>query len=271
VADAYVQAIRLKAFAPVAMQVSNIRFQMGRHRSRKTGRCRRLESACGQKGRPRLNKSTFIQAACAVLPLLSASTATAAASSQPARRAAAAPSYSVSGISIGMTVEQVKAAARSGNLQVSDSTPTETFAQAVDLAQHRPVALQSGIRTLTLTNGIGNRVFVKFTQFPDGGRVSYLRFTVPKASYTPDEAVAEMTKRYGKLTDAIRAPMVSGLLTRWCAPSPKCSSATPSLNVYADAVDTAIQLDSGDAMTNRAAAALKAAIAASPAAKRAAF
>ena len=170
-----------------------------------------------------------------------------------------------------MTVEQVTATARSGRLTITDSSPTETFAQAVDLAQHRPVAQQSGVRTLTLTNGVRNRIFVKFTQFPEGGRVSYLRFTVAKASYTPDEAVTEMKQRYGKPTDAISAPMVMGMLTRWCAPSPKCSAATSSLNVYADAVDTAIQLDGGEAMTNRAASALKAAIAASPAAKRAAF
>jgi hypothetical protein len=218
-----------------------------------------------------LNKSTLIQAACAVLSVPSASTATAAPPSKPTRPPAAAPSYAVSGISIGMTVEQVIATARSGNLQITDTSSTETFAQAVDLAQHRPVARQSGIRWLTLKNGVGNTISVKFTQFPNSGLASFIRFSVAKTSYSPDEAATEMTKRYGKPTDAIRAPMVSGFLTRWCAPSPKCSSATPSLNVYADAVDTAIQLDSGDAMTNRAAAALKAAIAASPAAKRAAF
>lgn len=137
-----------------------------------------------------MSKSILIPAAFAARSLLSVSSAAAAPAPKPVCLPLAAPTYSVPGIRIGMTVKQVMATAQSAKLKITDSSPTETFAQAVDLAQHRPVAQQSGVLSLTLTNGVGNRIFVKFTQFPEGGRVSYLRFTVAKASYTPDEANA---------------------------------------------------------------------------------
>lgn len=62
VADAYVQPPGVKAFAPVLPQVSNTRFQKGRHRLATGGRCRRLALRF-ERRRSRLRTRSYVIAA----------------------------------------------------------------------------------------------------------------------------------------------------------------------------------------------------------------
>lgn len=186
------------------------------------------------------------------------------------KTAATSVGYAVADIKLGMSPDEVATAARGKGLVLQDTSMTESFTEAVALATGRPVGTNTGVDLLVFRDTAGNRVSVKFAQMPGGARSRRVSFAVPKESYPTEDAAAEITRRYGHATSAGPSFGVYGTLSQWCAPAPKCTGAQPTLAVFSPGGDTHIVLEDGS-MTAKAAAALQAAVKATPAAKRAAF
>jgi len=179
-------------------------------------------------------------------------------------------SYAVAEITLGMSAEQVRSVARTRGMILRDTKSVQSFTESVALATGRRVDTETGISTLVFSDAGGNRVSVRFAQLPEGPKVVRVSFTVLKERYSTEEAAAEMTRRYGRPTTSGPSLGVSGTLSQWCAPAPKCLGNRPTLAVFSPGTETVIMLEDS-ASEARAAAALQAAIRATPAAKRADF
>jgi len=260
----------LKAFAPVAMQVSNIRFQMGRHRLSKgsmppAGIRLRPEGRAASMTTAKQRHLTAILSAMALSMSVAATPAPAAPKATPPNAG-----YAVAEVRLGMSSEQVRAVARTKGMTLQDTYSAQSFREAVALATGRRIDTKTGIDTLVFRDAGGNRVSVKFVQTPDGPKAARITFSVLKERYSTEEAASEMTRRYGRPTTSGPSLGVYGTLWQWCAPASKCSGDRPTLAVFSPGTETVIMLQDRS-LEAKAAAALKAAIMATPAAKRADF
>lgn len=131
---------------------------------------------------------------------------------------AAARSYDVAGVSIGMDAKAAEAALESAGWQVKGYAGhdwKQTVDKAVAYQRHQPFySPPAGIGGYAGTKG-AEEIDVELHPTPDGGRVAKVTYRAPIAGRTSAGFRAELAKRYGQPTFA-RAPLYRDGAV-WCS------------------------------------------------------
>jgi hypothetical protein len=166
--------------------------------------------------------------------LLSACGASDAAASDPKGAASSTTrTYSIAGIALGMTAQQVKSTALKAGYRLSSETAGADWALQLKNAMSGPGphfgdALR-GIAEHEFTKG-GESISVSYMAMPQGNVAWSMSYTAGPAIVSLNDAVHEMTKRYGKTSFANS----TGHWAQWCSPgarSPQDCLKQPFLSV----------------------------------------
>lgn len=145
--------------------------------------------------------------------------ATGASTEQQAKRAATSSKrFAVAGISPGVAAADVATLAQRGGYILSRVDAGPDWKEQIERANGRQQTLfgpaMRGIREQEFRRG-GERIWVQYLAMPIGPVVRSISYSAPPAILNFQQAVAEMTRRYGR--QSFGNSVIKGPWAQWCA------------------------------------------------------